>query len=293
MYRHLYQLLKPCPKSENNIELTEEVKQHILNNRVYHIPKQTQQQIIINQINNNQQIINYIAKIDPIQKIQAYIEYKNATLVPFEDKVREQYMDIIEKCQNLHTPLTTLALDKHALTNIINDITIPNGIDKLNVVYDKSCDRLHIYDDGEWENYPFEHGAKVLIEKIQFVYLDKYEELLLDKRDHDSTIQERKRAEERLIEYYLFLLAFEIKPFLLRSQRKEIVEYKDNFYFIYERADKATSTQQKNNTKKSVYTMIRNNSVTSVNELNKGMMDIFCSDQEFKSKVLSMLQCST
>jgi 5-methylcytosine-specific restriction endonuclease McrA len=34
MYRHLYELLKPCPQLENNTELTDEVKIYILKNRV-------------------------------------------------------------------------------------------------------------------------------------------------------------------------------------------------------------------------------------------------------------------
>jgi hypothetical protein len=41
MYRHLYELLKPCRQTENELELTDAIKQHILNNRVY--KDQTQQ----------------------------------------------------------------------------------------------------------------------------------------------------------------------------------------------------------------------------------------------------------
>jgi hypothetical protein len=38
MRRHLYTAKKNCPKTENIIELTDEIKEHILANRVYHIP---------------------------------------------------------------------------------------------------------------------------------------------------------------------------------------------------------------------------------------------------------------
>lgn len=41
MYKHLYTLKKQCPATENLIELTDEVKAHILENRIYMIPKLT------------------------------------------------------------------------------------------------------------------------------------------------------------------------------------------------------------------------------------------------------------
>lgn len=37
--RHFYNLKKKCPAIKNNIELTDEIKEYILNNRIYFIPK--------------------------------------------------------------------------------------------------------------------------------------------------------------------------------------------------------------------------------------------------------------
>lgn len=39
MYKHLYTLKKICPATENDIELTDEIKQYILNNRIFKVPK--------------------------------------------------------------------------------------------------------------------------------------------------------------------------------------------------------------------------------------------------------------
>lgn len=290
MYRHLYQLQKECRKSENNIDLTDEIKQFILTNRVYHIPKQSPQQVIINQINNNQQIINFIAKIDPVQKLQAYIEHTNTTILPFEDKVREQYQDQIEMCETIQTQLTNFALDRNHLTNILNDMTSPNGIDKLNVIYDKVNEKLLIFNEGDWESYPFDIGVKELVEKIKYIYLDKYEELLLDKYDHDISFQERKRAEERLTEYYAFLIAFGIKPLLVQGKRKAILDYNDKYYTsVYEKVKKSIAPSQLNETVRTVHNIIKSNCVTSVGELNKRIMDVFCSDQDFKDTIIQML----
>lgn len=294
MRNHLYKKQKPCRATHEVIELTDVIKQHVLDNKVYKVPKQSQQQIIINQINNNQQIINYIAKIDPIQKLQAYTEYTDIALMPFEYKVKEYYQDKIEMCESMQTQLTDFCLDRNNLTNILNDMTLSNGIDKLNVVYDKVNDKLVIFDDGKWESHPFDSGVKELIEKIQCTYLDKYEELLLDKYDHDTNFLERKKAQERLKEYYEFLVVFEIKPLLVTSKRNDILDYNSKYYrTIYEKVqDKITFTHAKQ-LQKSVYSMVKTNCNSSIGELNKRMMDIICTDQDFKTKVLQMLQVST
>ncbi len=293
MRKHLFTLQKQCPATQNVIELTEEIKEHILNNRVYHPPKQSAQQVIINQINNNQQIINYIDKIDTKQKLETYIAHTNTELLPLEDKIKEHYQDDIEKCETMDTKLIDFSLGTHDIMNIINTLTTPSGIDKLNVVYDKTPDKLWMYDDGDWENYAFEHGVNELIEKVQSTYLNKYEELLLDKYDHDKNFQERKRAEERLKEYYEFLVAFEIKPLLVTSERKDILDYNSKYYSIYDKVLNKITFSHAKQIQKSVYHMVKTNCNSSIGELNRKMMDIICTDEDFKTKVLQMLQVST
>lgn len=76
MYIHLTNLKKPCPATEQDIEITQEVKECILINRIYHAPQQPQQ-TIYNYINNNQQINNIIADMDAINELQAYFDTKN------------------------------------------------------------------------------------------------------------------------------------------------------------------------------------------------------------------------
>lgn len=293
MRNHLYKKLKTCPGTREQIELTDAIKQHILDNKVYKPPKHTPQQVIINQINNTQQIINCIAKIDPMHKLETYIEHTNIELLPFEDRIKEQYQNDMEKCETINTSLIDFSLGTHDIMNIINTLTTPNGIDKLNVVYDKTPDKLWMYDDGDWENYAFEHGVNELIEKVQSTYLNKYEELLLDKYDHDKNFQERKRAEERLKEYYEFLVAFEIKPLLVTCERKDILDYNSKYYSIYDKVLNKITFSHAKQIQKSVYHMVKTNCNTSIGELNRKMMDIICTDEDFKTKVLQMLHVST
>lgn len=66
---HLTGLKKACPATEEDVELTHELVEYLLVNRVYHAPKQEPQQIIVNHINNNQQINNFFGDIEPLQDL--------------------------------------------------------------------------------------------------------------------------------------------------------------------------------------------------------------------------------
>lgn len=51
MKHHFYKKLRPCPGSINDIVLTDEIKQSILDNRVYHLPKEKPENNVINTFN--------------------------------------------------------------------------------------------------------------------------------------------------------------------------------------------------------------------------------------------------
>lgn len=290
MHRHLNQLLKPCPKSENDIELTEEIKQKILRDRVYHIPKQTPQQIFIQQINNNQQINNYIAKMDTIDKIDRLNTKADVQLIPFGDQVIKDYGDIITMCNEVDTELSKLMLRKPDIMNIIDKLTRFDTIDTMNVVYDKTPNKLSIYDDGVWESHEFENGVTQLVEKIKLSYLDNYEEFLLDKLDTDDFPRERQRAKEMLEEYYKFIVSFDLRPLILESQRSKIIELNARYYNMYVKVKNNIKLSHAKELKRSVLQMVKANCSASVLELNKKMMDIICTDEEFKNIVLQRLQ---
>lgn len=42
MWKHFYNTTKPCPKTSNNIELTDEIKDQVLKYRKYYVPQQTE-----------------------------------------------------------------------------------------------------------------------------------------------------------------------------------------------------------------------------------------------------------
>lgn len=291
MRNHLYKKIKSCPSTKNDIELTNEIKEHILANKIYKVPKTSPQQIIINQINNNQQILNCISKIDPLQKLNTYIEHANIDIVDFEEHVKELLEDQITMCENMTFDLSSFSFHVNILQDIVEDMIVPSTLDKFNVIYDKGTDKLLIYNDSEWEKYPFETGVKDMIEKLQYTYLDKYEEMLLAKYDHDHSLQERKRAEEQLQSYYSVIIAFQVTPYIVNGQTKEMLEYNDKYYHhIFKRTSKSITMTQMKDTKKSIYSMIKRNSALSIEILNKKLIEAFCEDQSFKYKVLQLIQ---
>lgn len=288
MRNHLYQKLKPCAATKEVIELTDEIKEHILANKIYKIPKPPKQpKIVINQY-NNQQINNFISKMDPFDKLDAYIEKTQIKMLPLETQIETEYEAEIGKCETIETRLQDFSLNTANIMEIVNKLTTSKHVDTLNVVYDKAPNKLSIY-DGEWETYVFEHGVKELLEKIQLNYLDEYETLLLDKMAEDPNYIERQRAKELLQEYYTFLVSFEVKPYLTRRTNDKMIAYCEQFYTFYDNTRNNVRLTQAKDIKRSVYNMVKSNCNASITELNKKMMDIICTDETFKAKVLEIL----
>ncbi len=293
MRNHLYKRQSPCPATKNDLELTDSIKEYILANKIYKVRKQkTPQQINIQNIINNNQINNFVTKMDTFQKLGAYLEQTQTTIIPLEDQIEDKYEHNLLKCEDISTQLREFSLNNCEILKILDTLTTSSSVDTLNVVYDKTPNKLSIY-DGEWETHVFEHGVKELLEKIQLFYLDSYEELLLDKIAEDPNYIEKQRAQELLKEYYTFLVSFEIKPFLTRGTTDKMIDYNEQYYNFYSKTRDNVKFTEVKELKRSVYNMIKTNCIASITELNKRMMDIICTDEAFKNKVLQMLQNKT
>jgi hypothetical protein len=65
MKRHLYEKNKPCQSKKNKIELTGEIKEEIMNNRVYHIQKKS----IRPEILTNNEEYHYVYLVRPKENV--------------------------------------------------------------------------------------------------------------------------------------------------------------------------------------------------------------------------------
>lgn len=117
MQKHLLVNKNMCPGSENDIELTDEIKQYIIENRVYHIPKTKDP--LHQTINNYNVMNNFIASMDVVEKLQRFTEFNNNNVESFEKTIEDKYkkkVKFLEQNQGLH-------LNAEDFIDIIDDVS--------------------------------------------------------------------------------------------------------------------------------------------------------------------------
>lgn len=312
MYRHLYKLNKPCPGVLNSIELTEEINQHILANRVYIIQQviQQPQQIIY----NYNQIINIISNISPIDKIQTFFNYNNITPRNFEDMIEYRYERDISRLENDSYRIPR-QLKTDDFYDIVDDLTFlslstNNNIENLNTVYDDKTNRLNIYSEGEWQSCLLDKGVKKIIENIKIYYLDIYEVYSIRKIKCGSLYYEDKnQLKEKLCEYYNFIACFELYPYVYQKNDNEILypisdprydtpvnkgdltffKVADEFNSLYNQIKNELKVVDQNKMIKKVKDIIKYNSKSNISDLNKKVIELIQIDEEYKQELIKKL----
>lgn len=308
MRRHLYFNKKICPALQNDIDLTDTIRDYILINRIYNPPKPvpiptppTPQQTINQTINNYHQINNVVSNMDPIDKINKYTDYKNLEIIDLEDRIEDQYHRQVKKLDN--GTFSDFRLNFQNIIEVIDSVTCIKDIDTLNVLYDEVLNKLKLFCCGEWRHVLMEAGIKEIIEKIQVCYLDHYECFLIRRYNNESTgWQYKVQVKEHIEDYYKFLAIFGITPFIYEKSNNEITgsDKDDNMHSIeeewyprYVAIKDRMSTSEINRVKKEVYNIVKRNAKASVLDLNKKMMDIIQMDEEFKKSIIDSISCIT
>lgn len=297
MHKHFYKTKKPCPATKNVIELTDEIKQHILDNRIYKIPEEPKNQII-NNIQNNNTINNFIASMDPIEKINKYITFKDVELCDYSETIENGLRD---KCLLLENKRFNIEMDTNGLLEIIDQVSslARNDIEDFNILYDEKYNKLKLYEDGDWTESIIISGIKTLLIKIQEFYLDNYEYYLIRKIEIGNNYQQKNKSRELLIEYYKFIGCFDIEPYAKNKSDPEILEDEyadddgsreigDKYNSLYIKTRDTTQKSFINNTKKQVIEIIKKNSQRNIKELNKKVTNLFHMEEEFKNKFILM-----
>jgi hypothetical protein len=287
---------------EHDIELTDTIKQYILNNRIYNVPKEpdTPQITTINNVINNYNLMNNIVnKMPAIEKITRYNEYKNIELVDFEDSIDERYH--LQALKLNKSKFKDYTLEYTDFKEIIDTITTISDVQKLNIIYDNVLDKLQIFCCGEWVSFLTESGIKDIIEKIQGCYLNAYESYLIRKiYNEELTFNTKQKYKECLQEYYKFLSCFDILPFVKDKSDGEILDSENNhdqsdfnieeeWYAKYKQIDDGLNKSEQNKVKREICNIIKNNSKASILELNKRVMEIVQMDEEFKKEIIQSI----
>lgn len=302
MRDHLYKKKTPCPKSQRDIDLTEEIKDYILQNRVYHIPTPpppppvVQQNInnntINQQINNYNQINNFVSSMDLETKLEKFMNHKNIQITDFEDGIEERFSNHVDKLEG--NKVNNYQLDLQSLMEVFDDVTtIKDNVENFNIYYDEIPNKLNIFCNGKWKSFLLDVGIKKMIDIIQGYYLDAYECYMIRKL-HTTTSSHIK---DRIEEYYKFLACFGVWPFahcrsngeILSGEEDACFDLSDTWYNVYNRVKDRITMTECNRIRKQVREIVKRNTKSNIMDLNKMIMDMLHVDQDFKNTIIDKL----
>lgn len=286
MHKHLYQLKRQCPKTFQNVELTEEVKQCVMVNRVWSAKHEQQHYpavVNVTQIINNYNTVNnFITNMETLDKLNKYASYKGIEINSFDQTVSKKYAKRIHKLDN-DSFKYMFELKIQQFYEIVDEVSsvynMNGGLEDLNIIHDSKSNKLKLYLSGEWDELIMVSGIKRIISIIQTCYLNTYERYLLRALENPSTIaMQRQQCMDALAEYYKFIGCFDVDPYVKGKSLDEIVGHgcseSDTYYSLYVRTKEKVPKTEATKIKKSVVDIIKRNVAKNVEEVNKHLLDI-------------------
>lgn len=275
----------PCPCSKELIVLTEDVIERVLMDRVYFKPETETGNVITS--NNFQQIINNYFK-GPLDKLQAYTEYKNVKMITIDKIINEKYFE--KRCcfeKNANVFYNKLTIDD--LLQIMDELSLSSSPEHndFNIVYDKKRNKISFMeDDGIWKISLIDKGLSLLLDKVKESFFDYYECYLIRKI---KNYHERDLSLDMLKDYYTFIAVFYIQPITYSSDDSTILENNavdvftcvDEFYPLYKQIKKELRDSEKARIRKQTIDIIKRNSYSNENRLSTDIHNIFAKEEDF------------
>lgn len=215
-----------CPNI-NNCELTDNIKQTILDNRIYHAPKVSKiTHVFNNHVTNNHTMnqsntviqINEVPNLDPEFKITKLMRHFKIDIPNLQDcryfrrmrnsLITHKYKDKEETECRLIDDLFKEIIDflQATLENEDGD-NLYNCFIKSNM--------FHLHDDDEWQKRTIPKGMKYLIKILKSMIFDAYEVCLIRQLTNWKI---RQQSKEALKEYYSFIHSFDNKPTFMEER---------------------------------------------------------------------------
>jgi len=313
MRTHFHKVQKVCPGSVKDIELTEEIKEHVLNNRVFHIPVDPSK-VTNNVINNYNTMNNFVANMDAVEKIMHLASYKQLELVDFETKVEEEYQRNVKRLEKdsfkygftlKHQDFMQII---DTLTKVIRGNQRDEFIEQLSFIYDSKRKRIRVYNSSDkWEEVLVTTGLAYLVNTISGYYLEAYEIYLIRKIcSNKSSITEVTFLQKCIEDYYRFISCFDVDPYVKGKHDAQVLYNKDDPQYDEEPADGDVSAHQivdrfnklyytiyddltnaqKKTVHKEVLDIIKSNSENSVAEIDKDIIGLINIDEDFKKELM-------
>lgn len=298
MKQHLFQRTTVCPAKNKNIVLTDEIKNIIINERVYHIPKESKKPSIIQQQNiQNIQINNYIKNNTMKEKLMSHLEFKDQELMNISDTINQQFENRNNRMEN-YSFKYGYDIDEERFYDIIDEVSQMRNKDfrKLNIAYDNKLKILSIYDDGSWLDYSFKKGTIKLIQKIKEGFFDNYEKYLIVRiKLKEKNVFEQARLTEKLELYYKFLVSFNLIPWVNERCDVDIVglnnasddKYNIEEYFMKKYSDIKKTTKKSEITEltKDITIKVINNTNNNLKTLDESVKTTIKSEEDYNIKI--------
>jgi hypothetical protein len=239
--------------------------------------------------------------LDPIEKLQKYMEYSKIELIDFEQSIEERYNEQTKRLEanNYKYGVQLSMNDLYEIIDKISNICSDKSMDNFNIIYDKCANKLKIYDQGVWQDSLLVSGLMKVITTIQAYYLDAYEVFLIKNIKNGSITHHQKTVyKERLEDYYKFIGCFDVPPLVkdkpddeilgLESTRKSF-DLNEEFYPLYIKIRDTSTKSDINNIKRCVVDIIKRNSSKNINELNAKVSALFHIDEDFQKQFRAMI----
>jgi len=298
MHKHLYKIKKRCPSALNKIELSDEIKSDIMENRVHIIQDDKSKIIHVNV--QNRQIQNIVMSMGPLEKLNHFLEYRGKILVGYGDQIEQKYKPIIDRLENNEYKYG-FELDQAKFLDVIDQSmqVDSNNESYINVLFIQELNKIAMFHDDEWDSHLVEAGIQRIIKIIRDYYLESYEKYMLNKILREAnriSAFDLNKYKLQLNEYYQFLACFDVYPAAYQKENCDLLpEYGHaNMFHIEEYCMSAYSEikskltkGEKNKMRKLVFEIIKNNTAHNIKNLNKSIIKLANVDEEFKTSILN------
>lgn len=240
MRTHLYSLKKPCPALIKVMELTDDIREHVLENRIYLeqplavVPvspvspaAQTMVHNFNQTINQIQFINNFVNQIDPMKAIETYQQHTNTTTIPLDTKLMNRFRNKLFSIDKAEKNNRLFSLGENSMYQTVDDASNSGKhVENINIYYDKATRKLSIYEHNKWNKYLCQEGIEKFMFAIQESYFDAYECYLIRKLnefDGKGVQVARIEYEDLLNLYYGFIAYFDLKPYIAEKTNHDIL----------------------------------------------------------------------
>ena len=261
-----------------------------------------------------------VANMSPLTTLQTYLAHMgqnvrnmsttaSSRLGPLKGGFTESNSGLPEDMEE-HTRMLLDVLDK--VTSVATGTWVdgppphvmPGELRDLNVIYDKKSHTLSIYKDvAGWTTYYIDDGVDVVLMIIQDKFWNDWEKYLIRRMksylDQATLPDEQEEARELLKYYYIFLRAYELRPFA-ESCGEEALSGGDHDGWerlgptqqecmrIYHEVEVDFDPEQRKNLRTRVREMICVNATANIDFLHRCICHLFHYDCAFASKVLTL-----